>query len=141
MSSLSTMMASSAARSQNPQLSDLILDRAYFAELRAAAEKLGSRFLSGYAKTLIDGANLRAAVRTLRMKKDPEFLKSVLTEGGETDLRRVLSAASSAETLPALYAGTVFKNAAELGAPMPAFLKNLISRLRSAADDAGENKK
>lgn len=104
------------ARSQNPQLSDLILDRAYFAELSAAAEKLGSRFLSGYAKTLIDGANLRAAVRTLRMKKDPEFLKSVLTEGGETDLRRVLQAASSAETLPALYAGTVFKNAAELGA-------------------------
>ncbi len=37
--------------------------------------------------------------------------------------------------------GSVIENAAKLGAPMPAFLKNLISRLRSAADDAGENKK
>lgn len=36
--------------------------------------------------------------------------------------------------------GSVIENAAKLGAPMPKFLKNIISKLRSAADDAGEKR-
>ena len=36
--------------------------------------------------------------------------------------------------------GSVIENAAKLGAPMPKFLKNTISKLRSAADDAGEKR-
>lgn len=35
---------SALARSQNPQLADFILDRAYFSELLAASQKLGSAF-------------------------------------------------------------------------------------------------
>ena len=36
--------------------------------------------------------------------------------------------------------GSVIENAAKLGAPMPKFLKNTISKLRSAADDVGEKR-
>ena len=48
------------ARTANPQLSDFVLDKAYFAELNAMAESLNSDFLRGYAKTLADSANLSA---------------------------------------------------------------------------------
>ena len=36
------------ARTANPQLSDFVLDKAYFDELRAVADKVGSPFLKGY---------------------------------------------------------------------------------------------
>ncbi len=107
---------SALARSRNPQLADFILDRAYFAELIEAAGKLGSGFLLGYARTLIDAANLRSAVRTMRMKKDAEFLKTALVPGGGTDIGRVLSAFGSGDTLAAIYANTLLASAAVLGA-------------------------
>ena len=81
---------SALARSQNPQLADFILDRAYFAEICAAAKNLGSAFLRGYAQILIDAANLRSAVRTMRMNKDAEFLKTALIPGGGIDTGRIL---------------------------------------------------
>ena len=59
------------SRSADPQLADLILDRAYFAEYHAAAAQVGSSFLMGYAALQADSANLRAAVRARRMQKDP----------------------------------------------------------------------
>ena len=66
------------SRSADPQLADLILDRAYFAEYHAAAAQVGSSFLMGYAALQADSANLRAAVRARRMQKDAGFLEGVL---------------------------------------------------------------
>ena len=107
---------SALARSQNPQLADFILDRAYFAEICAAAKNLGSAFLKGYAQMLIDAANLRSAVRTMRMNKDAEFLKTALIPGGGIDTGRVLAAFGSGDTLASIYANTLLENAAALGA-------------------------
>ena len=107
---------SALARSQNPQLADFILDRAYFSELLAASQKLGSAFLRGYAQTMIDAANLRSAVRTMRMNKDAEFLKTALVSGGGIDTGRILAAFGSGDTLAAIYANTLLANAAVLGA-------------------------
>lgn len=107
---------SALARTQNPQLADFILDRAYFAELLAASENLGSSFLRGYAQTLIDAANLRSAVRTMRMNKDADFLKTALVTGGGIDIGRILAAFGSGDTLAAMYATTLLGNAAALGA-------------------------
>ena len=70
------------SRSADPQLADLILDRAYFAEYHETATQVGSAFLMGYAQLQADSANLRAAVRARRMHKDAAFLKSVLVPGG-----------------------------------------------------------
>ena len=70
------------ARTSNPQLSDFVLDKAYFTELREAAKELKIPFLADYAAILADSVNLRTAVRTRRMGKDSVFLGDVLLEGG-----------------------------------------------------------
>ncbi len=114
------------ARTSNPQLADLVLDRAYFEEFRAAAQAVDSAFLAGYAAILIDSTNLKSAVRTLRMGKEADFLYSVLIPGGHVDVDRLVSSGDR-EGLSALYAHTALEKAAALGAealeggPMTAF--------------------
>lgn len=66
----------------DPQRCDFLLDRAYFAELSSTAEASGSEFLQGYVRLLIDAANLKALVRTLRMKKSREFFTAAAVPGG-----------------------------------------------------------
>ncbi len=104
------------ARTANPQLADFTLDKAYFTELQNAAHKLDSSFLAGYARILIDSANLRSAVRTMRMGKDLDFLKLALVPGGGIDPGRIAASSSSGEALAALYANTGLAAAAALGA-------------------------
>ena len=81
------------SRTSDPQLADLILDRAYYEEYLHAAEQVGSSFLVGYAELQADSANLRAAVRARRMHKDAGFLQQVLVPGGrvtQEDICRAL---------------------------------------------------
>ncbi len=66
----------------DPQLSDVTLDRWYYREMLETAQATGSDFLLGYVRTVIDAANLRTLVRTLRMGKGAGFLRSALIEGG-----------------------------------------------------------
>ncbi len=103
------------ARTSNPQQADFILDRAYFGEMTEAAEKSGNAFLQGYARILIDAANLKGAVRTLRMGKDRDFMHDVLIAGGNVSTDRILSA-SDKETLASLFAHSELEKAAALGA-------------------------
>ncbi len=98
----------------DPQLADFILDRAYFAEMFELARATGSSFLEGYVRISIDAANLRSLVRVLRMGKGPEFLRSVLFEGGNIHTSRVLAA--SGGSLEELYAASALKDAAAAGA-------------------------
>ncbi len=102
------------ARTNNPQLADFCLDRAYFAELSAIAGQMSGSFMGAYVKTLIDGANLRSAVRTVRMGRDLEFMKTALVSGGGASVEQVASAAVN-DTLAELYSGTVYAEAARLG--------------------------
>jgi len=104
------------ARTGNPQLADFILDRAYFKELFENAKYLDSKFLNGYAQILIDSANLRSAVRTLRMNKDSDFLRTAIIPGGGVAVERLITASASGEGLAALFANTLLENAATLGA-------------------------
>ena len=107
---------STLARTGNPQLADFILDRGYFDELFRDAKELDSRFLSGYAQVLIDSANLRSAVRTLRMHKDADFLRTAVIPGGSVAAERFVMASASGEGLAALFSGTVLDKAASYGA-------------------------
>ena len=66
----------------DPQLSDFVLDRAYYAEMLSCAGDSGSDVLVRYVQAIRDAANLRSAVRTLRMKKGGDFLRQVLFPGG-----------------------------------------------------------
>ena len=103
------------ARTSNPQQADFILDRAYFAEVRAAAQRAECPFLSGYAGILTDSTNLKSAVRTLRMGKDLEFMDSALIPGGSVSADRIV-AAGDRESITALFANTLLERAAAIGA-------------------------
>ncbi|MFR6424756.1 MAG: V-type ATPase subunit [Oscillospiraceae bacterium] len=105
------------ARTANPQAADFALDRAYFAQMLALCDGLSDGgFAKGYVQLQIDGANLRAAVRTRRMAKDADFLKNALVSGGTIGTDRVLAAFESGEALTALYANTWLSDAASAGA-------------------------
>ena len=106
---------SALARSANPQLADFVLDRAYFEELIALTDSLGSHYLKGYVAVMADSTNLRSAVRTLRMGKDVDFMRAALVRGGNVSAERIIAAASG-DSLAALFAGTRLAEAASLGA-------------------------
>lgn len=102
------------ARSANPQLADFVLDKAYFGELVKLTDALDSRYLKGYVAVMADSTNLRSAVRTLRMGKDVDFLRTALVPGGNVSADRIIAAASG-DSLAALFAGTGLAEAATLG--------------------------
>ena len=83
------------ARTGNPQLADFALDKAYYEDLKALADAVSSPFVKGYVTTLIDSANLRAAVRCVRMGKDAEFLRGALVAGGNVPVQRLVQARSA----------------------------------------------
>ena len=103
------------ARTANPQQSDFVIDKAYFKELSSAAEESGNDFLRGYAKILIDSANLKSAVRTLRMGKGSDFMSAALASGGDVDKDRILNA-SDKDALSELFAHSKLEAAAQKGA-------------------------
>ena len=80
----------------DPQLSDFILDRAYFEELTALARQADSKFLEGYVALTIDVANLRSCVRASRLNKGMDFLQQVLVPGGNVPARTLATARGSA---------------------------------------------
>ena len=104
----------------DPQLADFLLDRAYYAEMLSAARATGSDFLVRYVRFTIDAANLRSAVRTLRMKKGADMLRRVLVEGGSIRVDSVQGAALGGN-LEELYRSTELRQAAELGAAVVVF--------------------
>ncbi|HHU22569.1 MAG TPA: V-type ATPase subunit [Clostridiales bacterium] len=103
------------ARTGNPQLADFSMDKAYFAELLSLAEGLSSSFLRDYVKLQIDTANLRAAVRTLRMGRGENFLKTALIPGGNVKPDGLAAAAAAGEGIGRLFSSTPLAEAAVIG--------------------------
>ena len=103
------------ARTDNPQLSDFVLDKACYTEMKGIAAKLDNKYISGYVDLYAQGSNLRSCVRCMRMGKSEEFLRSVLFE--DRFLERNLSQVyNSSESIAAFFAHTPYKEAAALGA-------------------------
>lgn len=100
---------------RDPQLADFTLDRAYYQDMWRLAQSAGSPFLEGYVRISIDSANLRTAVRAIRMGKNAEFLRDILFTGGNMDVTRILTAASAGGSLAELFALSPLKEAAEAG--------------------------
>lgn len=120
--------------SGDPQQADFILDRAYFKELSALAHQSGSTFLEGYVSALIDGANLRAAVRAARLERAGEFLRAVLVPGGSVppeDIARV-----KGDELGKVFKNTGFAAAAEAGAAVAAPGGGPLTEFERMCDDA-----
>jgi V/A-type H+-transporting ATPase subunit C len=100
---------------KDPQLSDFVLDRAYFQEMEQLAHDIGSDFLLGYVNAQVDAANLKSVVRVLRMQKNPDYLSGVLFEGGTVSPESLLAMARKGEKLETVYAATPFEEAAQAG--------------------------
>ncbi len=88
------------AKTKNPQNIDLILDKACYADMLAAAEASKNEFLISLVRTKIDLTNIITCVRLLRMNmKDSgkALLEGAFLEGGTYDLKFFLDAYDSGE--------------------------------------------
>ena len=117
----------------DPQLADFVLDRAYYAEMLSASMRTGSKFLEGYVRTTIDAANLRSAVRTLRMRKGGDFLKKVLFEGGSIRTEKIMEAALGGH-LEEPFGMSELRTAAQLG--VEAANGGSLTKFEKVCDDA-----
>ena len=120
-------------RSANPQLSDFLLDKAYFSEMQETAEALDSDFARGYVQLLADSTNLRSAVRILRMGKDIGYLREALVTCGSISEERLISGIAG-EGIASVFAGTQLQKAAQLGAD--AVSGGMLTGFELACDNA-----
>ena len=103
------------ARTGNPCLADLILDRAYFGEMRALAEQTALPFAIGYVEKLIDVTNLKTLIRSRAAGKRPEIARELLFEGGAIDCAQIASVMGADEEITALFASSGLADAARKG--------------------------
>ncbi|MCL1905680.1 MAG: V-type ATPase subunit [Clostridiales bacterium] len=96
---------------RDPQLADSLLDRAYYAEMHELALETESKFLEDYVRVSIDAANLKSAVRSTRIGKGADFLRSMLHEGGTVDVTRIVELMVSGSSVEDFYATTGLKEA------------------------------
>jgi V/A-type H+-transporting ATPase subunit C len=95
-------------------LADIEIDKTYFGEMLAHAESLKDDFVTGYIRLLIDSANLRIAVRSVRTGRDADFLKLALIGGGDVGADAIEAAYGDSSTAP--FSGGELDDAARLGA-------------------------
>ncbi len=100
------------ARTGNPQISDYILDKAFFAESLREAKRSGKPFIEDYIRLQIDKANLRSALRTMDMERREELLEYALIEGGTVSVEEIRGALDNREDLIRLFAPTILGKAA-----------------------------
>ena len=105
---------STLARTSNPQLTDMGLDKAYYAELMSMTADLSSDFYTRYVRLCIDFANLRSAVRCLRGRMDEGVLREALIEGGNVPAAQIARRVYG-EGVAAVFTGGTLAEAAELG--------------------------
>lgn len=103
------------ARTDNPQLSDFVLDKACYSEMKHIAAKLDNKYINGYVALHAQGSNLRACVRCIRMGKSEEFIRSVLFADRYLE-RNITQICSAGDGMSVFFAGTPYKEAAVLGA-------------------------
>jgi len=109
------------AHTRDPQLSDFILDRAYFEMISDAAERSKSEFLKGYVRLLCDIANLRSAVRNMRQCRGADVLSSSLVQGGSISTETFMS-----YNFESGFFGSTLEEAAHLGAEAAAGTASLL---------------
>ena len=80
------------ARTGNPQLADMGLDKAYFREMLDLTGGLSTGFYTNYVRLTIDIANLRSAVRCIRGHMDEGLLRTAAIAGGNVSRESVYRA-------------------------------------------------
>lgn len=114
MASAAEQAAEILARTGDPQLCDMILDKAQAKQMLFLAEKSESEFLAGYIRLSIDLDNLRILCRCALAKKGLDFIGRALLEGGNIDCRNVKEA--NTDVILALFDHGITANAAQTAA-------------------------
>ena len=101
------------SRTGNGQLCDITIDRAALMAIGAAGKSAKSPLLRRYAEIIVDTANVKSAVRCLRMRKSREFIERALAPAGTLDYTALADAAVSGEkeAMAALLGGTAYADA------------------------------
>jgi len=88
-SPLTDSMASAArnaiedyAKNKDPQMIDIIVDKACFEDMALSAAKIQNTFVSGYVRLSIDTINVKTFVRMRHMKKQRDFFQKAFISGG-----------------------------------------------------------
>lgn len=71
------------SRTRDPQVIDLLLDKASFSQFASDLLNIDNAFLQGIAKLTVDITNLKMYVRARAINKTTGFLKKILLDGGE----------------------------------------------------------
>ncbi len=103
------------ARTGNPCLADLILDRAYFAEMAEMAARLELPFARDYVRLVIDSTNLKVLIRSRIAGKRPEIVGELLFDGGSIMKESIVEAAENDDEIVRLFASAGLGDAAEKG--------------------------
>lgn len=122
------------AETGDPQLADLELDRACYAEMGRLARECGSAYLQGYVRLAVDAANLRSCVRCARLDKGPDFLARVLIEGGSVPVSALTQ--ERGQEVGAAFRSGPLAAAAELAAELARPGAGPLTAFERACDDA-----
>lgn len=120
------------ARTGDPQLSDLLLDRTMTAQMREIAEATESDFLLGYVRLMIDLQNLRVLTRAGRAGKGYDYIRRAIFPGGNVTLTG-LSGEVNGDLLKSKFAS------APLAAPVEAAVVALAGGALAPLDLACDN--
>lgn len=77
-------------RTNDPQLCDIILDKACFSEMHSVAEKLGSNYVVKYVAIQADLLNISTMLRCKRFLKDSHYYKRTILPGGLLNEKRLI---------------------------------------------------
>ncbi len=103
------------ARTGNPCLADLILDRAYFAEMAEMANNLRLPFARDYVRLVIDSTNLKVLIRSRIAGKRPEIVGELLFDGGSLLKESIVDAAENDDEIARLFVSAGLADAVEKG--------------------------
>lgn len=79
------------AETNDPQMIDIVIDRAFYKHFNAVAVSLGVEFFTKYTSAIIDFYNLSSMMRAKSMGKDIHFLNEILVEGGSVSISKLVS--------------------------------------------------
>lgn len=83
----------------DPQLVDLLLDRAMYDEIKEAVNTMNSPFLKGYFTNLVDLLNIKTYLRVRRTNRPKDFLEQALLPKGDVDMTKLVQLAEPLEVL------------------------------------------
>ncbi len=112
-------------KTKDPQLAEIVLDRAASDEMSALAKNAESDYISDIVSVMTDLENILSYVRVMRIKKGADFLLKALSDGGK--IKPEAYVREMGAPLSEILSGSVYSSLAE-------FEKN-ISELEKQTDN------